>query len=739
MDNPKKEGDIAESIRKKLEEHKKQQAVKSYSNQGTYPRYKPLLQKPKEVRTAQEISPGRQLSPKFQANKEELPTGLLKEPAQAALLCREEPRSPGALAEKPPKKSRLILIILIIAVLLMIALLLIYLVFFLYLPSERELNSTGNIEKAVVLKSGEVSVRLAEEADLDHILKVQIIFSAGDAEYLYNPEYISSEYKIYASDLGLKNFDEITLVKAVFLYKQEEPNDTIIYPFPVNQSTNQTNQTAKRNTTFGGGGGGGVGDSVCTPNCAGKDCGDNGCGVSCGSCASGYSCMSGRCLFIGGLVSYWKFDGNANDAMGINNGTVHGDPKVVDGIEGKAYEFNGFEDYIEVGNDSSLDITGDITISVWIKWNGGPTAQIFKRGRYQEEGYSLYVYNNGEVYFWTSQPGASQHAISERILPNNWYNIVFKRNGQTGTLYINGFNKTNVSTNFLDAVSSNRNAIIGADPELSALFFNGTIDELKIWNYTLSEEEIMKEYKNYTEKLVSYWKFDGNADDSIVGNNGTVNGATLAQGISGQAYNFDGVNDYINISDSSSLHVDNFTIAAWVKIANNSQTGGILSDDSTGLNTQWELFIRGESGGKGALFYGPDETLITSTTTFENDSWYYLLAAYDGLNIYIYVNGILENSSIVINGPNYSLSRTPGIGIINSNWTSGNFFNGTIDEVKIWNYALSAEEIHGIYESQKPTIPAVPTRSPFVSFWEFISKFLNQIFHGSISEVFSLR
>ena len=67
-----------------------------------------------------------------------------------------------------------------------------------------------------------------------------------------------------------------------------------------------------------------------------------------------------------GLVAHWKLDGNANDSAGSNNGTIYGATPVTGQIDG-ALEFDGVNDYVNLGNPASLNFSGAITISAWIK------------------------------------------------------------------------------------------------------------------------------------------------------------------------------------------------------------------------------------------------------------------------------------------------------------------------------------------------------------------------------------
>ncbi len=98
--------------------------------------------------------------------------------------------------------------------------------------------------------------------------------------------------------------------------------------------------------------------------------------------------------------------------------------------------------------------------------------------------------------------------------------------------------------------------------------------------------------------LVSWWSGDGNATDIVDANDGTLqNGATVATGLVEQAFSFDGVNDFVQVSDATNLDIRNeITIYAWIK-PTAQQLGCIAAKFSFSPRTGYGIFFRGDRGG----------------------------------------------------------------------------------------------------------------------------------------------
>ncbi len=194
--------------------------------------------------------------------------------------------------------------------------------------------------------------------------------------------------------------------------------------------------------------------------------------------------------------------------------------------------------------------------------------------------------------------------------------------------------------------------------------------------------------------LAGWYRGEANAfDTSINANNGTLqNGASFGSGQIGHAFNLDGLNDYAEIPDSTSLNITGrISLQAWISPAS-VQSGRIIDKQTNGGSDGYFLDIS-----NGRLRVGIGGNTFQSTTNLNTNSWTHVAATYDGVKIRIYLNGSLNSVSPELAGSLVANSVPLRIGTDAT--ATANFFSGQIDEVQIHNRALSSPEIKAIYGS----------------------------------------
>ncbi len=183
-------------------------------------------------------------------------------------------------------------------------------------------------------------------------------------------------------------------------------------------------------------------------------------------------------------------------------------------------------------------------------------------------------------------------------------------------------------------------------------------------------------------------------DSSGNGNNGTIIGATWVDGKKGSALSFDGIDDYVEIPHDALLSPNTaLTIEAWVNPASNTVWQRIVSK-SYHPNTDYSLF-RGDKNNVGfSIKMGTvNRTVYSPADSVPIGTWTYVVGTYDGTRLRIYVNGTQVNS-LAISGKINVHAEPLRIG----GDPQGDFFKGMIDEVSIFNRALTAAEVLSRYE-----------------------------------------
>ena len=235
---------------------------------------------------------------------------------------------------------------------------------------------------------------------------------------------------------------------------------------------------------------------------------------------------------------------------------------------------------------------------------------------------------------------------------------------------------------------------------------------------------VIEEYKKDSD-LVGYWSFDyastgsianaattGLADESGNNNNCTAyntNGTGLAwiTGKKGGAVYFDGTDDYLNCGAGTSIDFStgDFSVAFWFKPSATTAASHIIDKGTGSLYDGYGVMIGdGNTNLVGAVSFISDsngtsegKTYLNSTTILYVDNWYHVVVLRSSGIRYIYVNSVRENSDSY----NKEISDTArDLYIGQACVDSGRFYNGYIDEIRIYNRALTADEIKLLYAAQ---------------------------------------
>jgi len=407
-----------------------------------------------------------------------------------------------------------------------------------------------------------------------------------------------------------------------------------------------------------------------------------------------------------GMVSWWGGDNNALDSAGNNDGTLVNNITYAPGMVGRAFSLDGNGDYVSVPDSPSLDITSQVTLDAWIYPTalGGRIVNKITAGG--GDGYLLDTYG-GVARFIVGNQGLN----GATALPlNTWTHVAGTYNGTTMTVYVNGAFDSSRAVS-ISIPANNLPLRIGADSN-GASPFSGLIDEVEVFNRALSASEIAaisnagsagkcRSCLTPPSNMVSWWDGEGNADDIIGTNSGTLqNGTSFSPGKVGQAFSLDGTNDYVTVPSSPDLNFGSnpFTISTWIKT---SQTGSwkriVAKRDPTG-GGYWYSLVINDSRARLELCAGCN---LDSGSIVNDGEWHLIVVTRDRTaNMFnMYIDGILENTR-TDNG--FAFDNGIGSPLEIGKWASesyGGTYAGLIDEVQIFNRALTADEIAAIYNA----------------------------------------
>lgn len=197
------------------------------------------------------------------------------------------------------------------------------------------------------------------------------------------------------------------------------------------------------------------------------------------------------------------------------------------------------------------------------------------------------------------------------------------------------------------------------------------------------------------DALIAHYEFENNTEDSSGnGYNGTINGdPTYIQSLEGYgtALQFDGVDDFVEVPDNEDITfavTDSYTISAWAYVPDISGTwkGIAFKGRESGGSSNYYGICIGSNGGVATWYFGPWPTWGSAIPEL---GWYHAAVVQNGPagTKQLYINGALDTEV------DAQAADAAGSLVIGASWQTGEFFNGIVDEVRLYSYPLSADEV----------------------------------------------
>jgi len=494
-----------------------------------------------------------------------------------------------------------------------------------------------------------------------------------------------------------------------------------------------------------------------------------------------------------GLVSWYPGEGNADDIKSGHNGTPHGGITFAAGLVGQAFNFDGRDDYVDLGSWFNLQT---FTIAMWVKAGASQVApaDLIDNNHTGAQSWGLQYDNVRSRYHWGAATGGTEDVGGIDFPPGAWRYLAITRDPDAvARVYLDGVllsSAAGAGPIFYDGSQFLRLSRWGG----GGRHWHGQLDEIEIYNRALAASEIQAIFNagaagtcscgalaitagsasamktvgeavafsvtatgtglsyqwkkngadmpgatgasyslasvrssdagDYTVAvtdacgssvtsatatlvvgvgecvapppgLVSWYPGEGHADDIKGSHHGTLQrGVTFAAGVVGQAFSFDGIDHYVDLG--TWFNLQSFTIAMWVKAGTSQVTHADIFDNNHTDFRSWSL----QYGNVGSHYYFGAATggrNIVGGSDFPPGAWRYLAISRDTDGVArIFLDGALVGAAagagpIFYDGSEFlRLSRWGG---------GGRHWNGQLDEVQIYNRALTASEIQAIFNA----------------------------------------
>lgn len=421
-----------------------------------------------------------------------------------------------------------------------------------------------------------------------------------------------------------------------------------------------------------------------------------------------------------GLVAFYPFSESANDESGndlhlINSGATLTTDRF--GVSNGAYYFSGSSNLSRIDNDL-LDLMSDFSVSFWIN-RPGSIEYTFVMSKHLSGddfsgswGIASYAGGNTITFAGTPNWGSGSNPITGVVSENEWHHITFTYDKSTSgwKSFLDGI-LSNSGIQTFNIQNTDKDFMIGACmPNVSNI--TASLDDIRIYNRVIDSSEVLALYNDSTsylppieDGLVAYWTFDGNTIDSTLNNNNGVNyGGTFnydRYGVPDRSIYFDGLASYVEgINSGNNLPVGDSprTFSCWVKSSYASSSRNIFHYGTAQVApTNYHLFM--QDGKYVGIGNGYGYGILISNKDIGDETWHFITTVYEGSTSnlqHIFIDGKFDTSAVILSTPNT---------VLTNNWKMGQFMGGSasllgyVDDLKIFNLALSGQEINNLYKA----------------------------------------
>lgn len=422
------------------------------------------------------------------------------------------------------------------------------------------------------------------------------------------------------------------------------------------------------------------------------------------------------------LVANYALNGNGIDSTQFKNNAIF-DSKAISATNRHGWANNAIYGAAKAENSAALqsDFT---TISFWVNPKTLPAsgeAYLMSNGGWQER-WKISLPSHGKPVFTTNATACCSDMDSgngNELKPGQWTHVAMVHDGAQDQIFINGTLANQKATT--GALKKTKFPLgIGYDPIDNGSFFDGSMDDVMIFNKALTAAEIKALFDVQkiavvsSSSLVANYTFDTNDNDLTNYQNHSYGNSQRTKdrfGKANKARNFDGKTGFQEAANSVQLASDFTSVSFWAKVNSLPASGEVYILSHGGWQERWKVSL--PSHGK--------PVFTTNATSCCNDvdsgngnelkvgEWKHVVMTHDSVGDKIYMNGVKVNEKAFAG----ALKKTKyNLGIGYEPIGKGNFFDGDLDEVQIYNKALTASEVADLYKMQSIATAATDTIRP---------------------------
>ena len=360
-------------------------------------------------------------------------------------------------------------------------------------------------------------------------------------------------------------------------------------------------------------------------------------------------------------------------------GTLTNGPNWVRGKYGSAINFHGDNDRVGLGTPDELDLhKNDLTMSAWVKMTAYSTYGhiISNAGGGSQKDYRIQLGSDSadelELNVFTSGGSSAAYCDLDPLVAGEWHYLTYTFSDGYGRCYFDG-SLNDTSSQYLGPRGDASAVETTIGSRGSGSYFNGVIDEVKIYNYARTSDQIIEDMNaghpaggSPVGSPISYWKFDegvsDTANDSVGNNHGTLDASTGGSNTTetemwsldakkkGKAIEFDGTDDHVEIADPGTDSLfdfdagDSITISQWIKPAALTAWSALLlkGDITSGDSSNYGLEMDGTLPAKLTFYHHDDQKNRSVNDVFTVGAWSHIAVTHtfgDGDTFQMYHNG----------------------------------------------------------------------------------------------------